>query len=124
MWAGVKRRYAALVITLRLASRLRRAPLDFGKWHGAGNKTDAWQDRRWDAYTTTVRPDQIDGDPDAAFARVREAVLRLDLFPEAKLALFVAAGHGRAELGATIIQRIYVGRIGFEAAVEVTDLHD
>lgn len=60
----------------------------------------------------------------AAFDRVRDRILDLRLFPPESIVLHADTPDGRAALGATVVQRLFLGPLGLESGVRITQLED
>jgi len=56
------------------------------------------------------------------FHRAVDALLAYDVFPPQQMRALVCTSNNRVSMGATIVQRIFLGPIGFEVAVRVVDV--
>ncbi|CAN5692994.1 hypothetical protein BH24CHL8_BH24CHL8_09260 [soil metagenome] len=78
-----------------------------------------------DEYATLVpRPSVGSWDSAAAFERVRDRILDLRLFPPQSIVLHADTTDGRAALGATVVQHLFLGPLGLESGVRITQLED
>ncbi len=116
-----------LVLKFRLAARLRSRPVDFETWRRRPITATDDDVVEWplDEYASVV-PAASGGvwDPEAAFERVRDRILSLRLFPPRSIVLHADTPDGRAALGATVVQHLFLGRSALESGVRIVALED
>jgi uncharacterized protein (UPF0548 family) len=100
---------------------LRRRAIDPARWRAARisatpDMAVAWREDRFDGVAAGAGAD--------GFGRVRDAMLAYAFFPPSRLTGVVATGDGRMVPGATIVQRVRVGPVGFESGARVVGLAD
>lgn len=105
----------------QLASRLRATPVDCDRWTAA-SRTDA---DRIEVGRGLVDHAQLTfaGD-EARFERALDLVLRYRMFPPSMLLPALCDAGDHVAPGVTVVQRIFVGPIGVDSGVRVTDLFD
>ncbi len=107
-----------------LARRLRSRPIPFERWTDRAVTATDEDLAGWpvDTYRARIPSDELRDGADAAFGRVGEAILALRLFPENAITLAADSTHGRAAVGATVLQRVTFGPFALESAVRLTAL--
>lgn len=116
-----------LMLRPELARRLRSRPVAFEKWRDRSVTALEGEIAEWpiDEYATVVPGSSSDPrDPEAAFERVRDRILRLRLFPPESISLYADTPGGRAALGAIVVQHFFVGPLALESGVRVVGLED
>jgi uncharacterized protein (UPF0548 family) len=100
---------------------VRRRSVDVARWQQASVSATEATAAAWreDRYAGTAR----DTGP-AGFDRVREALLTYTFFPPHRLTGTVGTPDGVIAPGATIVQRVRVGPIGFESGTRVVALDE
>lgn len=116
-----------LVLKPLLAARLQSRPVAFEKWRrrpitALEHDVSEWPLDEYAAVVPGPFPDRWDAD--AAFDRVRDQILGLRLFPPQGIVLHADTPDGRAALGATIVQHLFLGRLALESGVRVVGLED
>lgn len=98
---------------------LRRRPPDLARWRAAAVSATPDLARAWrhDRYEGIAHDAGADG-----FAWVRDALLTYTFFPPERVTGTVDTPDGRLVVGATIVQRIRVGVMGFESGTRVVAL--
>jgi len=98
---------------------LQRRPVAVARWRSASvslttEQTGHWREDRFDGVAHAVGAEGFD--------RVREAILTYTFFPPDRLTGTVDTAEGRLAPGATIVQRVRVGVMGFESGTRVIDV--
>jgi len=110
-----------------LAARLRSHPVAFERWQRRPITAADTEIAEWplDEYATLApRPSVGSWDCAAGFERVRDRILDLRLFPPQSIMLHADTPDGRAALGATVVQHLFLGPLGLESGVRITKLQD
>lgn len=100
---------------------LRRRSPDVARWRAAGvsatgDLAAGWREDRYAGIARDAGP--------SGFERARERILRYTFFPPDRVTGTVDASDGVVAPGATIVQRIRVGLVGFESGTRVVSLAD
>ena len=103
------------------SKRLREAPVDCVWWDQVELSVSPGAMRRglFDRYSI-----DLNGHNAEVFHRAADVLLSYRIFPPSRLQAFICNPERRAALGATIVQRVLLGPIGFEVATRVTDVFD
>lgn len=105
----------------QLASRLRATPVDCDRWTAA-SPTDAGPIEVGRGLVDRAQL-TFAGD-EARFERALDLVLRYRMFPPSMLLPAVCDAGEHVAPGITVVQRIFVGPMGVDSGVRVTDLFD
>lgn len=108
----------------RTSRHLRTAPVDFAHWRRLelNVSIDEAEGSPLDEHSMSIPADRLPDGTETAFRRCRDALLRLSIFPSRLVTLHADSHDGRATEGATVIERVNVGPLGFEAAVRIITL--
>ncbi|MDQ3449211.1 MAG: DUF1990 domain-containing protein [Chloroflexota bacterium] len=110
-----------------LAARLRSRPVAFERWRRRAITAVDADIAGWplDEYAKVVPgPSSSPGDAEGAFERVRERILELRLFPPQSIVLHADTPDGRAALGVTIVQHLFLGPLALESGVRIVGCED
>ena len=110
---------------LTSAASLRESPAACDGWTiaRATGSLEALENGRADRYSLTLHGLR-DEEPPQTFARAVDLLLRYRLFPPHRMLARVCTADGRVVPGATIVQRVFLGRLAFESAVRVEEVFD
>jgi protein-S-isoprenylcysteine O-methyltransferase Ste14/uncharacterized protein (UPF0548 family) len=113
------------LVSLVPAGRLRGRPWDCELWQSIDasahqGELGALSHKRFEIVIPAAPP-EVEGDQ---LDRGSRLVLRYGIYPPFRMAARVCSPEGKIEVGVTIIQRIFLGRVGFEAAVRVVEVFD
>lgn len=104
-----------------LASRLRGASVECGTWQAApvtdSGPLDVGRGERHHAEIGFT------GD-EARFERALDLLMRYALFPPSVLLATVCSHDGRLAPGVTVVQRVFIGPVGVQSGVRITDVFD
>ncbi len=107
------------------ATLLRESVVTCGEWAAAREtgSLNALENGRVKRYAITVHGPRHE-DPSETFERAADLLFRYRLFPPHRMVTRVCTPDGRVRPAATIVQRIFLGSLGFESAVRVREVFD